>query len=150
MGNLDQRNVKLLLEDEYREKIARIKAEYIPNFVGWAAELEVLDKMAAKIQKRMDAGETHLYGVPLKKYKDKLVWAVGIGTAAWKRNLDMSISDGGKGRAEIVTTSQNETGKVMPPEHGGSNGQNPIVVVQNGVKPAPTQGKSGWFAPLKK
>lgn len=149
-GGLDQRHHVSLLDDKWREKLARIEPEIIPFYVATAQRVEHYWRQLAKLRIMEQTGQILIDETPVRNYIEKFENIIPLLESAWKRNLDMSIAEGGKGRAELVTTIQHETGRVLPPEHGGP--QNPMIVVQNGVKgPSNGNGQSskGWFAPLK-
>jgi hypothetical protein len=146
---LDQRHHISLLEDQWREKLARIKDEIIPLYVSTANRIEHYETCLQRLREMETMGIILIDDTPVRNYVEKFQRIIPLLWAAWKRNLDMSIAEGGKGRAELVTTIQHETGRVLPPEHAGANGQNPIVVVQNGVKPQQNTPKRSIFGPLK-
>lgn len=149
-NGLDQRHHVSLLDDKWREKLSRIKDEIIPLYVSTANRIEHYESCLVRLREMDRSGVLLIDETHVKNYVEKFERIIPLLWSAWKRNLDMSIAEGGKGRAELVTTIQHETGRVLPPEHGGGNGQTPMIVVQNGVKPAEAGPKKPWFGALAK
>ena len=132
---LDQRHHVTLVDDRFREKLARVKPEIIPAYVSWAMRNQMYRRYGALAAQRSEeakkTGDVTLEQ-RMRAYAVKFEKAVEYLDAAWARNLDMSIAENGLGRRELVQTIQHETGRVLPSEagkaqtiniHGGNGSQ---------------------------
>lgn len=135
MAKTDQRNHITLVEDEYREKLARIEGDIIPSYVSWAMRIQLYRRYGELAEERREASvKDSPAWAKWDSYRIKFEKSVQYLQRAWDRNLDMSVADKGKGRQELLAAVTTERGAVLPSEYAGSqkvNGQQqqPQVVV---------------------
>lgn len=136
-----------LVGDEHIEKLARLKDYVIPKYISWAQRIQDYTATVERLRQRMKSGETHIDENPITDYIRKLEWAIPLLEKAWKRNLDMSIAESGKGRTEITQAIIHETGRNPPAEMNGHS-PNPVTVIQNGngTKTSLPPKKRNWLS----
>lgn len=148
---LDARHHVTLIDDHYREQLARIDGEIIPAYVSWALRIQMYRRYAvlagerAKADYKGRAAEWTGYQIKLEKAAEYL-------QAAWARNLDMSIADKGQGRKEVLVAVQSERGGLLPAESGGRQQSQPVgaqVVVNTGSNGGKPAAKPGFLQALR-
>lgn len=144
----DARHHITLVDNRYREKLARIEEPLIPKFVSWAQRIQHYERELERLRARLAQGEKMIDDTPVEQYVRKFEWAIPLSWRAWERNLDMSIAAGGQGRKEIIQAVQHERGSILPSEASGT-AHGAQVVVNNGNGNAPKRNKPGLLAALR-
>lgn len=149
---LDARHHVTLIDSHYREQLARIDGEYIPAYVSVAHRVQIYRKYMDRLTLPNDEMKARYTEEMRQAYLKKFQHTALELEAAWARNLDMSISDKGQGRKEVLVAVQAERGGILPAESGGRQQGQPVgaqVVVNTGSNGAKPAAKPGFLQALR-
>jgi hypothetical protein len=135
--SLDQRNALLLVDEEFRERLARLPKGISPAYSSVWTRVEIYRYYSRKASVYAQNQHPEPYTGYWAEHGEFLRDAADKVEAWLNRNLRLSVADGGEGRREVVEAVRAETGSLrtghaMLSDRMGAPAPAAVVQVTNG------------------